>query len=272
MGYHSREMRVGSFCRRALFRLRLIPANRIPRAKNRLWNNRVVRAWNSTKTVQLVASPAHRWARVGVLALFTAVCQAATPNLSVLFPDVPAFAPLTEVRVGMSIRSLLFARKPAPALYLGYREVVGRDTVEYRIDHPLRGQTADEASIFGREMIHENEPLIAVNTWERTPDVDSADTKWTNRVIALARRAPAALACFTIPRAGSTRTAIVKQGGVWLGVQLVNQRVMHDVRGNWVSPPVVITFAASRLDPYVPDRFVRTPIECPSSRAATTRR
>src|SRR5215212_1067504 len=71
-------------------------------------------------------------------------CKARGPDMSALFPDVQAFAGLTDVRPGMSIHALRRARHPTVAPYLGYTEVRAGTMIQYRIDHPLESKEAGE--------------------------------------------------------------------------------------------------------------------------------
>ena len=202
--------------------------------------------------------------RLGTILFIAGACQANGPSVATLFPDVPAFATLTDVRPGMSIGSLWTTRKPQIAPYLGFTEVSAGDTIDYVIADPPYNDQGRGHLWFLAEKILKQETVIGVDVWERIADADSAHAKWANRVTALAERNKVEPTCFTSQRAGLSTTALVQQGDRWLGVQLIDKRESRGVGGSYVSPPTLITFATMRMDRYAPPRFTREPFRCPS--------
>lgn len=201
----------------------------------------------------------------GFLTLITVAgtCSAQVPAVAILFPDVPSLATLEGVVPGMSVAQLLELRKPSEAPYLGLREVINGDTVEYRVDHPTGRQSVAEDALFGPSTLNRKAIVYGINSWERSASPDTAERIWKTRLIALEGRTDGRVQCFATKRAGVSRTALARSGNVWLGVQLIERRTMRSLGGDVVSPAIVISFASTQLDPYVPPQFPRETMTCP---------
>jgi hypothetical protein len=196
------------------------------------------------------------------LMLALGICRGQVPTVATLFPDVPSLTALKEVFPGITVGQLLALRNPTQANYVGLREVLAGDTVEYRVENPTSRQSVLEDALFGRSRLSPTAIIYAINSWEPT-DPSAAEQKWMGRAIALQARTHGEVECFTTKRAGITRTALSRQDNLWLGVQLIEERKMRSLGEERVIPPIVITFASTKLDSYVPSQFSREPITCP---------
>ena len=190
-------------------------------------------------------------------------CRSQVPTAAMLFPDVPSMTTLHGVFPGITIGELLRLRKAVEAPYLGLREVVNGDTIQYHVDNTTSHQSPIEDALFGRSALNRAGTVFGINSWEPTDSPDTAERKWTNRVIALQARVNREVQCFTTRRAGVTRTALAHRDSVWLGVQLIEKQTRPSFGGEVTFPAIVVTFVATKLDPYAPVRFARTPIACP---------
>jgi len=197
------------------------------------------------------------------LMVVVGTCRSQVPTAAELFPDVPSMAALQKVFPGISVGELLDIRKPVEAPYLGLREVVNGDTVQYQVDNPTSRQSPIEDVLFGHSTVNRAAIVFGINSWEPTNPPSSAERKWTNRVMALRSRMSEEVQCFTTRRAGFTRTALAHRDSVWFGVQLIEKQTRPSVGGDVTFPAIVVTFVATKLDPYAPARFARTPIACP---------
>jgi hypothetical protein len=189
-------------------------------------------------------------------------CRGQVPTVSVLFPDVPSLAALKGVYPGISVGELLDLRKPVEAPYLGLREVVDGDTVQYHVDKPTSRQSAVEDAIFGLSRLNRGAVVHGINSWEPTATPEKAEREWTKRVVGLQRRTRSAVQCFTTKRAGVTRTALAHEGNVWMGVQLIEKNTRRSYGGDITFPAVVITFVSTKIDAYAPTQFARDTIAC----------
>ena len=182
-----------------------------------------------------------------------------------LFPDVPVFAQMKDVSPGMSIRSLTRARHPVVAPYLGFHEAIAGDTVEYMIEDPPQSVAAFSGFVFEIQTKLESQPVVGINSWERSLSSDSVEARWARRVMSLRSRNKREPSCFTTTRSGLSKIALARNGDIWVGVQLISVRMLREVSRSWNSPHVLMAFATTDLDRYVPRKFTKKGVRCPTS-------
>jgi hypothetical protein len=199
-----------------------------------------------------------------ILAATSGTCRGQVPEVAGLFPDVPPMAALRGVFPGMRVEQLLQIRKAVLAPYIGMHEVVNGDTVEYRVDRPTSIQSEIENSLLGPSKLDPDATVYAIDVWDPTESPNEAEQKWTYHTIALQARTNG-MQCFVTKRAGVSRTALAQYGRLWLGVQLIEKRLLRSFGGDVRTvPPIVITFVSTKLEPYVPAEFPREATTCPT--------
>lgn len=181
------------------------------------------------------------------------------PTVAQLVPEDPILADLQEVRLRMTGQELMTARPGLVAApYIGLREQIGTDTINYLIRGDPDRTLTDDALMPGERMLDPSGTLMAVDFWRY-----GSASRGLNVLLKEAVGWPGTPRCFRYSHGPASVVAVVRDNkGATLGRLRYGPHSYVSRSGRLEVPPIVRTFVAVSEIDVIPSELPRTAIDC----------